>query len=131
MANIRIDINGTLTDGQNVTFKAPCDCTAIDGFKVYYISDGAKVSKNFAMKDSHGNSLRGIGNLFKKGAYVHAILDTINGFAYLQNADTNSYLEDRLQNSGGGSGVGGYTIIFATEEPTEVAANTIVMVYER
>ena len=130
MAKIRIDLNGALTDGQNVTFKAPCDCTEIDGFKVYYISNGERVSKNFTIKDSHGTDLKGIGNLFKQGAYVHAILDTVNGAAYLQNADTNSYLEERFLSGGGGSGVGGYNIVFATEEPTSVAANTIVMVYE-
>lgn len=94
MANVKIIINGTLVDGHEVTFKAPCDCTAIEYLDVRYIKDMQQVSKFFKMKDSHGEDLTGIGNLFVTGAYVKVILDTENGFAYLQNADTNSYIEE-------------------------------------
>lgn len=96
MANIKITINGTLMDGHKVTFKAPCDCTSVEKLKVLYVKDGAQVSKLFTMKDSHGNTLTGLGNLFKEGAYVHAILDTKNGYAYIQNPDTNGYLEGKF-----------------------------------
>lgn len=126
MADIRLDLSGSLTDGQIVTFKAPCDCTAIEGLKVYYINNGNRVSKKFKMKDSHGNDLANIGNLFAKGAYIQAILDTNNSFAYLQNADTNGYLEEKLVYIGDGIP----KIVFATEEPSTVPENTIVMVYE-
>lgn len=119
MASIKITVNGALMDGHKVTFKAPCDCTAIENLKVYYVENGAQVSRIFTMKDSHGNNLAGIGNLFATGAYVHAILDTNGGFAYLQNADTNAYLESKLVN-----------FVYATEEPTDVPENTIVLVYE-
>lgn len=98
MANIRVDLNGMLADGQEVTFKAPCDCTEIEGIKVYYPKNGEIKNKLFTMKDSHGFDLAGVGNLFMAGSYVHVILDTNNGFAYLQNADTNKYLEDRFNN---------------------------------
>lgn len=93
MADIRVDVDSVLTDGMNVTFKAPCECTAIDGLKVYYVKDRETHNMRFVFKDTHGNELTGIGNLFEEGAYVHAILDTTNGFAYLQNADTNGYIE--------------------------------------
>ena len=96
MANIRIDVIGELVDGQNVTFRAPCDCTSVTGLKVYYIKNGEKVSKVFTMKDAHGNSLANLNNLFAEGAYVHAILDINNNYAYMQNVDTNGYLESRL-----------------------------------
>lgn len=92
MANIRVDIGHEIIDGQPVTFVAPCDCTAIDGLKVYY-PGGSKV---FVFKDAHGNVLTGIGNLFAAGAYVKAILDVTGGSAYIQNADTNAYLEAAL-----------------------------------
>jgi hypothetical protein len=59
---------------------------------VYY-PDG---SKEFVFKDAHGNVLTGLGNLFSTGAYVKAILDITNGYAYLQNADTNAYLEGKF-----------------------------------
>lgn len=96
MANIKIDVIGELVDGQNVTFQAPCDCTSVTGLKVYYIKSGEKVSKVFTMKDAHGNSLANLNNLFAEGAYVHAILDINNNYAYMQNVDTNGYLESRL-----------------------------------
>lgn len=93
MANIRLDLDHEIIDGQPVTFAAPCDCTAITGLKVYH-PGGSKV---FVFKDAHGNTLTGIGNLFAKDAYVKAILDVNNGFAYIQNADTNAYLEGRFK----------------------------------
>ena len=97
MANIRIDYNGELMDGQSLTFQAPCDCSAIEGLSVYYPSGGnGKLNKHFIMKDAHGNTLTGLGNLFAKGAYVKVIIDTTNNFAYLQNAATNKYLETRI-----------------------------------
>lgn len=96
MADIRIDISGALTDGQEVTFKAPCDCTAIEGFIVYYIENGEKLSRKFTMKDAHGNNLANVGNLFKKDAYIKAVLNTRDNLAYLQNADTNAYLEAKI-----------------------------------
>lgn len=90
MANIRVDLDHELNNGQPVTFVAPCDCTAVTGLKVYHLG-GSKV---FTFKDAHGNTLTGIGNLFESGAIVKALLDTTNGYAYLQNADTNKYIED-------------------------------------
>lgn len=90
MANIRVDLNHELNNGQPVTFVAPCDCTAVTGLKVYHLG-GSQV---FLFKDAHGNILTGIGNLFESGAIVKALLDTTNGYAYLQNADTNKYIED-------------------------------------
>lgn len=92
MAKIRIDTAFTIADGAEVSFTAPCDCTAIDGLIVYYPGG----SKAFTFKDAHSNNLTGIGNLFKSGAIVKALLDVKNGHAYLQNADTNAYLESRF-----------------------------------
>lgn len=87
-------------DGMPFTFKAACDCTSTDGLTVNYptISEtsSASASKTFVFKDSHGSTLTGIGNLFLKDAYVRVILDTMNGYAYVQNACTNSYLEEQF-----------------------------------
>lgn len=96
MANVKITINGVLMDGHEVTFKAPCDCSAFEHLDVHYVENQTQKNKLFTMKDAHGNSLTGIGNLFAKGAYVHAILNTVDGVAYLQNGDTNGYLEGKL-----------------------------------
>ena len=96
MADIRVDISMALTDGMDITFKAPCDCTSVDGIRVYYVKNKESVSQRFVLKDAHRNDVTRIGNLFMEGAYVHVILDTANGFAYIQNADTNGYIEERL-----------------------------------
>ena len=89
MAKIKVDLSYTIIDGSEVVFTAPCNCSETDGLKVYY-PDG---SKEFTFKDAHGNALTGIGEAFAKGALVKVILDVTNSFAYIQNADTNSYIE--------------------------------------
>lgn len=85
MAYIKITSKYTPYDGMPITFEAPCDCNETEGVRVG--------SKNFAFADAHGSRLHGVGNLFSKGAVVKVILNTTDGMAYIQNADTNSYLE--------------------------------------
>lgn len=96
MAQIKIDLPTSLLDGMDIKFKAPCDCTSITGLLICYPTDGDEMdSKSFTFRDSHGNDLTGLGNLFSAGSYVKVIVDTENGYAYLQNADTNAYLEGK------------------------------------
>lgn len=100
MAQIRIDWPAPPVDGAEVKFKAPCDCTAVTGIKLCYLdAAGEETSKSFTFRDAHGFDLTGLGNLFGSGAYVKAILDVTNGRAYLQNADTNAYLEGKIANA--------------------------------
>lgn len=97
MANIRVDVDYPIVDGQPLTFKAPCPCSEIEGLKVYYpTKDGATLSMRFVFKDAHGIDLTNVKNLFDANAYVKVILNTKEHVAYLQNADTNGYLEDRF-----------------------------------
>ena len=102
MANIKIELDYPLEDGVTLTFKAPCDCTAVTGVKVYYpeITETAStiVSKIFTLKDTHLNDLAGLGNLFMSGSTVKIVVDVTNEYAFVQNADTNSYLESVLNN---------------------------------
>ena len=100
MANIKITVEGPLMDGHKVTFKAPCNCSVVEKLDVRYIENNTQKSKLFTMKDAHGNDLTGLGNLFSEGAYVDVVLDTNSGSAYLQNAGTNGYLEERLKTAG-------------------------------
>lgn len=100
MANIKITVEGPLMDGHKVTFKAPCNCDVVEKLDVRYIENNTQKSKLFTMKDSHGNDLTGLGNLFFKDAYVDVVLDPNSGSAYLQNAGTNGYLEERLKTAG-------------------------------
>lgn len=97
MAHIRIDLAEPLLDGLDIKFKAPCNCSDVVGLKVFYPQDETTATKEFVFRDAHGNDLTGLGNLFFKDSYVKVIVDVENGYAYLQNADTNSYLESRMQ----------------------------------
>ena len=92
MAQIKVELPTPPVDGMDIKFKAPCDCTEITGLLLAY----PEGTQNYTFRDCHGNNLAGIGNLFKAGAYVKVILDTKKGYAYIQNADTNTYLEKKL-----------------------------------
>lgn len=97
MAKIRVDLAETLVDGIDIKFKAPCACNEITGLIVYYpAEDETMKSKELVFRDAHGNDLTGIGNLFSKDAYVKIIVDSENGYAYLQNADNNGYLNSAI-----------------------------------
>lgn len=119
MANIKITVEGSLMDGHRITFKAPCNCTQAEKLEVLYIEENTQKSKIFTMRDSQCKDLTGMDNLFAAGAYVDIVLDIANEVAYLQNANTNAYLEGRTPK-----------FTYATEEPSEVPENTIVLVYE-
>lgn len=100
MAKVRVVLETPIYDGISLVFKAPCSCSEVDGLIVYYRElteeTSEQLTANFVFKDAHGNTLTGIGNLFNEGAYVKVILDTNNNYAYIQNADTNGYLEGKL-----------------------------------
>ena len=99
MANIRIVVDGPLMDGHKLTFKAPCDCSDMEYLDVRYMKDNTQVSKLFTMKDANCNALTVTQNLFAKDSYVSVILDTKKGRAYLQNANTNNYIESTFMRS--------------------------------
>ena len=94
---IRIDLHGELMNGYEATFQAPCDCSEISSLIAYYPSEGEVKSKTFTFRDTHGNNLGDLGDLFVKDAFIKVILDKENGYAYIQNADTNGYLEHQLK----------------------------------
>ena len=97
MSKIRIDLSATIINGQALTFKAPADCSQITGLVVYYPEGNATTSKNFKFVDAHGVDVgSGTVSLFAKNALVKVVLDTDTGKAYIQNADTNDYLEGKL-----------------------------------
>ena len=92
MAQIKIDWPAPPIDGAEIKFKAPCDCTQVEGLLLCYVdAAGAETSKSFTFRDSHGYDLTGLGNLFCAGAYVKAMLDVKNGHAYLQNVGATAF----------------------------------------
>lgn len=97
MARIRVNTKDTIIDGSELVFIAPCDCSTIEGLSVYYPnSEGIEVNTSFVFKDAHGYELSDVDNLFTDGVYVKVILNVTDGVAYIQNADTNKYLEDKF-----------------------------------
>lgn len=98
MPKIRIDLNTTPSNGRTLTFKAPADCSDITGLIVYYPDGDTTTSKDFQFVDSHGVDVgSGTISLFAANALVKVVLDVDQGKAYVQNADTNKYLEDRFE----------------------------------
>lgn len=93
MSNIIVDYNAPIQDGTEVVFRSPVDCSQITGLKVNYIGG----SKEFMLADAHGNNVGDIDHLFAENVVVKVILDDKNGMAFVQNPDTNSYLEWRFE----------------------------------
>lgn len=97
MAYIRVDQKLAIFDGQAVTFKSPANCSIVEGLRIYYpAADGTETSKTFALADAHGNNVGSI-DLFAANVVVKVILDTGSSMAFVQNADTNAYLEGRFE----------------------------------
>ena len=94
--NIRVDLNTSIKDGTEVVFRSPVDCSEVTGLKVYYPENGLTAAKEFVLADAHGNNVGDIDHLFAENVVVKVILDVIAGMAFVQNADTNAYLEGRF-----------------------------------
>ena len=103
MSNIRADVPYMIVDGTEVIFRTPVDCTVITGLKVCYIdASGNTASKVFAFADAHGNNVGNIDHLFAEDVVVKVILDVTKGMAFVQNADTNAYIEETFLKKAGG-----------------------------
>ena len=99
MSNIKIELGHPIIDGMPLSFRAPCNCSEVSGLKVTYPEGDGTASAVFSFTDAHGNDLTGLGDLFAANAMVRVVLDTANAKAYIQNADTNAYLEGKFKGS--------------------------------
>ncbi len=97
--NIRVDLTTPITDGTEVVFRSPVDCSQITGLIVYYNES----YKEFAFSDAHGNNVGDIDHLFAENAVVKVILDVVHAMAFVQNADTNAYIEKTFVKSVNGT----------------------------
>lgn len=108
--NIIVDLNYPIKDGTEVVFRSPVDCSQVTGLLVNY-QDNGPCSKEFAFADANGNNVGDIDHLFAEDVPVKVILDITKNMAFVQNADTNAYLEGRFAKleaqigTSGGSGV--------------------------
>lgn len=97
MANIQVKLTEPLLDGMDIKFRTPCNCTEITALTVLAPNDdGTLVSRTFTFKDSHGQDVGNLSNLFASNVLVKVMVDTVNNSAYVLNAGTNTYLETGL-----------------------------------
>lgn len=87
--NIRVDLKTNIADGSEVVFRSPADCSQVTGLAIYHTGGRTE----FAFADAHGNNVGDIDHLFAENAVVKVILDVTAGMAFVQNADTNAYIE--------------------------------------
>lgn len=120
--NIRVDLNTPIKDGTEVVFRSPVDCSQVTGLIVYYRGDdGNTASQEFMLSDANGNNVGDIDHLFAENVAVKVILDVSTSMAFVQNADTNAYLEGRFAEfpgrvtEDGGAIFGDYASLRATE----------------
>ena len=100
--NIRIDLNHAPLDGETVSFKAPCNASDVTGLIIYYPNESnQEISKEFTLNDANGGDIGVLDNVFAEGAIVKVILDTDLNNAFVQNPDTNTYLEGRFTDLAG------------------------------
>lgn len=98
MSNIRVDVNFKIFDGAQVSFKSPANFSDVTGLRVCY-PETPTVTKtqDFSFTDAHGVDVTDLDDLFGESAIVKVLLDTVHSRAFVQNADTNSYLERRFE----------------------------------
>ena len=136
MANIRIDSPVQVFNGQALTFKSPADCSQITGLRVYYPEGNGTASKDFQFADAHGNNVGDI-DLFAEDVLVKVILDVDASRAYVQNADTNAYLEGRFARieaskpSGSYNGTGNSEVLPIEIDVGVVSANNQAVLIRR
>lgn len=131
--NIRVDLTTPITDGTEVVFRSPVDCSQVTGLKVYSKNDGS--SKEFAFADAHGNNVGDIDHLFAENVVVKVILDVTTGMAFVQNADTNAYIERTFIKTVNGVAPdengnvevqgGGASVYVQEEEPSDAPVGTL------
>lgn len=98
MASIEHSLNHPLRDGESIKFKANCSSSEATDLKIIYPTDddGTLETETFVFKDAHGNDLSRMADVFLAGAYVEVIIDTSEKAAFIQNGDTNGYLEAKM-----------------------------------
>lgn len=102
MANIKVLSTVQPYTGQSITFKSPADCSQVTGLIVSYtIEENGESSMTFQFADAHGENVGDINHLFTSDVLVKVILDVEELKAYVQNADTNKYLEGKFEELSG------------------------------
>lgn len=89
---ITVSVDFTVVDGSEIKFKSPVNCSQVTNLFVTCTNESKDYNFNFV--DANGNNIGVIDNVFAEGAVIKVILDVTSSKAFIQNADTNSYIEN-------------------------------------
>ena len=92
MSKIALVLPDMPITGKQVSFIAPCSSSDTTCFTIN--------NTDYTICDAAGNNLEGIANIWARGSFVSVILDVDSAKAYIQNANTNAYLEGVLGDIG-------------------------------
>ena len=88
MSKIKITLGYVPADGKQISFRSPCSSADTTGLVIDDVE--------YLLVDADGVNVSQKENLWNSGAIVSVILDTVNALAYVQNANSNTYLEEQL-----------------------------------
>lgn len=77
MSKIKLTVPGIITDGKQISFKAPCNSEDAEGLVISNVT--------YDIVDAIGNSICGRRNMWINGSMVSVILNTTTRKAYIQN----------------------------------------------
>ena len=89
MGKIKVNLNYPLANGKQISFYTPCESEDTQGLIINDVE--------YALVDADGASVVDTPNLWNRGALMSVIVDTVNMRAYIQNANSNSYLEKEIR----------------------------------
>ena len=96
--NIQVFVDYTIKDGSEIKFRSPVNCSEVTGLTMHYKDENnVDASMLFAFADANGNNIGDIDHLFAENVIVKVILDTDTALAFVQNPDTNAYLEGQFE----------------------------------
>lgn len=90
---INATVDFAIADGSQIKFRSPADFSQVAGLRVNYKLGEDTSFMDFTFVDAHGHNVTNIDHLFAANAVINVVLDTANRRAFVQNADTNAYIE--------------------------------------
>lgn len=97
MSKIKVSHIDSLVNGKQISFIAPCSSSNTDCLVIEDVE--------YAIVDAENVSVAGLSNVWNSGAIVSVILNVDTHTAFIQNPNTNPYLEAHLKSKNNPHGV--------------------------
>lgn len=88
MSKIKLILPDSPVTGQQISFIAPCNSDTTTCFTINDV--------DYIICDAAGNNLAGVAGMWVTNAFVSVIVDVDSAKAYIQNANTNKYIEEKF-----------------------------------